>query len=182
MPSETGLIRTWYAAQLGIQYPHAKIIIALPGNSEDSLSSVCMMKQEIAHKGISPDRILIEDSGTNTRSQALLIFRMIREVINERSPVSAQALILVTSPEHIYRSVQAFRKVKFTRVDGFPVFERVIESDLAFRDGQLGGRQWLPEMGKNITVRYRFWSQLKYLGLVAREYFAISYYWVKGWI
>lgn len=175
MPSETGLIRTWYAARLGIQYPQAKIIVALPGNRKDSLSSVCLMRREIIQKGISPDRIIIEDSGTNTRSQSLSILRIIDHA-------NSPALLLVTSPEHVCRAVLAFRKIKFTRVDGFPAFERVIESDLAFQDRKLGGREWLPKMGKNISVRYRFWSQLKYLGLVGREYFAISYYWIKGWI
>src|ERR1035438_5263932 len=40
MPSETGLMRTYYAAMLGKSYPHSSVIISLPGDTADSSSSV----------------------------------------------------------------------------------------------------------------------------------------------
>jgi len=174
MPSETGLMRTWYAAKLANHFHHAKVIIALPGNARDSFSSVYLMKKELVYRGISPDRIMIENSGTNTRSQALLIFKMIKNI--------NQPLVIVTSPEHLYRAMLSFEKTGFSRVDGLPAFDNTIESDITFTDSQLGGRKWLPELGKNITARYQFWSQLRYEELTMREFFAIAYYWVKGWI
>jgi uncharacterized SAM-binding protein YcdF (DUF218 family) len=173
MPSETGLMRSWYAALLANHFQRAKVIIALPGNARDSLSSVYLMQKELIHRGISLDRIIMEDSGTNTRSQAL----MIRKIIP-----SHHAIAIVTSPEHLYRAVMTFQKAGFSRVDGLPAFDNTIESDITFADSQLGGRKWLPDMGKNITVRYQFWSQLRYEELILREFFAIAYYWAKGWL
>ena len=174
MPSETGLMRIWYTAQLANHFQHAKVIVALPGNVRDSLSSVYLMQQELVHRGISPERIMTEDSGTNTRSQALLIFKMIK--------TANQSIAIVTSPEHLYRAVLSFQKTGFSRVDGLPAFDNTIESDITFIDSRLGGRKWLPNLGKNITVRYQFWSQLRYEELVMREFFAIAYYWAKGWL
>ena len=46
MPSESGLMRTWYGAKAANYFPKAKVIIALPGNSQDSLSSINLMKKE----------------------------------------------------------------------------------------------------------------------------------------
>ena len=174
MPSETGLMRIWYAAKLANHFQFAKVIIALPGNARDSFSSVYLMKKELIHRGISSDRILIEDSGTNTRSQALLIFQMIKKI--------NQPIAIVTSPEHLYRAILSFQKIGFLSVDGLPAFDNTIESDITFVDSRLGGRKWLPDLGKNITARYQFWTQLRYEELIMREFFASAYYWAKGWI
>jgi uncharacterized SAM-binding protein YcdF (DUF218 family) len=173
MPSETGLIRIWYTALLANHFQHAQVIIALPGNSRDSLSSVYQMQKELVHRGISSERIIIEDSGTNTRSQALMIRKKIP---------THQAIAIVTSPEHLCRAVLTFQKAGFSKVDGLPSFDYTIESDITFIDRQLGGRRWIPNLGKNITLRYQFWSQLRYEELTLRELFAITYYWAKGWL
>ncbi|MDP4282696.1 MAG: hypothetical protein Q8867_11215, partial [Bacteroidota bacterium] len=84
--------------------------------------------------------------------------------------------------EHMYRSCLAFRKAGFVRIDGLPAFDNELESDLFFKDKQLGGRKWMPGIGENLTVRYRFWTQMKYEVIICREYLAIGYYWLKGWI
>ncbi|MCX6249728.1 MAG: YdcF family protein [Bacteroidetes bacterium] len=174
MPSETGLIRCWYAAKAASYFQQAKIIIALPGDTADSLSSVNGMKKELVLRGIKPERIFLEDSGTNTRAQALNI---------ASSRVTRHAsLLIVTSPEHLVRAVLTFKKAGFTKVDGIPAFEEAIESDITFEGKLLGGRKWVPNIGENLTIRYEFWTQLRYEELLLREYFAIAYYWVKGWI
>jgi uncharacterized SAM-binding protein YcdF (DUF218 family) len=187
MPSETGLMRTWYAAKLGNTFKESKLIIALPGNTRDSLSSVNLMKKELIIRGIAPDRILIESLGTNTRSQALQVYGLIeawnhRKPDNPNSKTRFNSLAIVTSPEHLYRSIRTFKKAGFFLVDGLPAFDNAIEADITFIDSRLGGRKWIPDMGKNITVRYQFWSQLRYEELMLREILAISYYWIKGWI
>jgi uncharacterized SAM-binding protein YcdF (DUF218 family) len=76
MPSESGLMRCWYADKAAGFFPDAKVIIALPGDTADSLSSVNGMKKELILRGIAPERILFEDSGTNTRAQAMNIRRI----------------------------------------------------------------------------------------------------------
>jgi uncharacterized SAM-binding protein YcdF (DUF218 family) len=181
MPSESGLMRTWYAARLGNHFFRSKIIIALPGDTVDSLSSVYKMKEELILRGISGKRISFESLGTNTRAQALNIAssRITRYPLRVTRDAS---LLIVTSPEHLYRAVRTFRKAGFLLVDGCPAFETAIESELSFDDRLLGGKKWLPAIGKNITVRYQFWTQLHYEQLVMREWLAIVYYKLNGWI
>ena len=181
MPSESGLMRTWYAARLGNHFFRSKVIIALHGDTVDSLSSVYKMKEELILRGISGKRISFESLGTNTRAQALNIAssRITRYALRVTRDAS---LLIVTSPEHLYRAVRTFRKAGFLLVDGCPAFETAIESELSFDDRLLGGKRWLPAIGKNITVRYQFWTQLHYEQLVMREWLAIVYYKLNGWI
>jgi uncharacterized SAM-binding protein YcdF (DUF218 family) len=184
MPSESGLMRTWYAARLGNHFPASKIIIALPGDTADSLSSVCQMKEELILRGISAKRISFESLGTNTRAQAINIFKGISNIAPspKGEGVGGRGILIVTSPEHLYRAVLTFRKAGFRMVEGLPAFETAIESELSFDDNLLGGKKWLPAIGKNITLRYQFWSQLHYEELVIREWLAIAYYKLNGWI
>lgn len=178
MPSESGLMRTWYAAKLGNRFPQSKVIIALPGNIRDSLSALREMKSELISRGIISDRIILEDSGTNTRSQAL----QIRQLYFETSPADQPAFVIVTSPEHLFRAVKTFEKTGLYRVDGLPAFESALEADISFNGKKIGRRQWVPEVGKNLGVRYNFWTQVRYEMILLREYLAIGYYWMNGWI
>ena len=195
MPSETGLMRCWYAAKTANYFTRAKVIIALPGDSRDSLSSVCRMKKELVIRGVDDKRILFEDSGTNTRAEALNIFKIItiydlrfkNYESKKQSTLNIQnskfkSLLIVTSPEHLRRAVLTFRKAGFIKVDGVPAFEETIESDITFMGRTLGGRLWVPDIGNNITLRYQFWTQLHYEELVLREVLALWYYRLKGWI
>jgi uncharacterized SAM-binding protein YcdF (DUF218 family) len=195
MPSESGLMRCWYAARTANYFNLAKVIIALPGNSKDSLSSVNGMKKELMLRGIDPQRILLEDSGTNTRAEALNIITLISDIEQGKSNNELiqhstfnvrysifKSLLIVTSPEHLRRAVLTFRKAGFMKVDGIPAFEEAIESDLTFMGRRLGGRKWVPDIGNSITLRYQFWTQLHYEELILREAFALGYYKLQGWI
>jgi uncharacterized SAM-binding protein YcdF (DUF218 family) len=194
IPSGSALMRTWYAAKVASRFSRSKIIIALPGDTTDSLSSVNLMKDELILRGIERTRILLEPFGTNTRSQAMNIFKRISNTDQRTPNVELQkskivnrysifkSILIVSAPEHIYRAVLTFKKTGFMKVDGLPAFENSIESDITYNDHLLGGRKWIPNLGKNLTLRYRFWSQLMYEQLVLREYVAITYYWFKGWI
>ncbi|MBL7137962.1 MAG: YdcF family protein [Bacteroidales bacterium] len=191
IPSETGLMRTYYAALAAKNFPDARIIIALPGDTTDTLSSVNRMRAEMILRGVEPERILLEDSGTNTRAQAMLIRELISnyklQITNYELPSSSlvprpSSLLLITSPEHLYRAVGTFRKAGFEQIDGLPAFESDIESDISFTARKLGGRRWVPDVGSNITLRYQFWTQLHYELLIIREWVAIAYYWLMGWI
>jgi uncharacterized SAM-binding protein YcdF (DUF218 family) len=190
MPSESGLIRCWYAAKAANYFTRAKVIVALPGDTSDRNSSINGMKMELILRGISPERILVEDSGTNTRSQALNIrkqitiydLRVTNKNNNSSIVTSHSSLLIVTSPEHLYRAVLTFEKTGFLRVDGLPAFESAIESDITFNARKLGGRKLIPDVGESIALRYQFWSQLHYELLVLHEWLAIAYYRVQGWI
>ncbi len=176
IPSESGLMRTYYTAEAAEHFPRAKVIVALPGDTADSLSSVNKMREELILRGVAPQRIMLEDSGTNTRAQAL----MVKELIHVPHPTSH--VLLISSPEHLYRAVLTFEKAGFEHVDGLPAFESDVESDISFSSRRLGGRRWVPDIGESVTLRYQFWTQLHYELLILREWLAIGYYWVNGWI
>lgn len=185
MPSESGLMRTWYTAKAANWFTRARVIIALPGDTADSLSSICQMKRELVLRGVAPERILFEDSGTNTRSQAINIFKRAPSSESQApSPVSRapSSILVVTSPEHLYRAVLAFRKAGFLKVDGLPAFEQAIEADITFNARKLGGRKLIPDVGDNIALRYQFWTQMNYELLVIREWLALGYYKLMGWL
>ena len=195
MPSESGLMRCWYAAKTANYFTRAKVIIALPGDINDSLSSIIGMKKELLIHGVESRRIILEDSGTNTRAQALNILRgisnieqrMSKDKFAQYSMFNVQysifkSLLIVTSPEHLRRAVLTFKKAGFLKVDGLPAFEEAIESDITFKGKRLGGRLWVPDIGNSITLRYQFWTQLHYEELLLRELLALGYYKVKGWI
>jgi len=193
IPSESGLMRTYYAGVAAEHFPDAMVIVALPGDTSDSVSSISKMIDELIIRGIAPERILDEDSGTNTRAQAMRISElisdpryMIHDTMNHtgksRIANPKSRILLVTSPEHLYRAVLTFRKAGFDVVDGIPAFGSDIESDITFSSKKLGGRRWVPDVGESITLRYQFWTQLQYEILILREYMAIAYYWLMGWI
>ena len=193
MPSNSGLMRCWYGALAANKYPKARVIIALPGNRYDSLSSVNLMKKEMELRGIAHDRIFLEDSGTNTRAEAVNVFKLVSDIENQMSNngvairkssiVNRQSsLLIVSSPEHICRAVLTFKKAGFLKVDGLPAFEKTIEADLDFNARTLGARPWMPDVGSNITLRYQFWMQMGYEFLALREYIALTYYKLQGWL
>ena len=199
MPSESALMRTWYAGRVARYFPGASVIIALPGDPSDSLSTLILMKKELILRGIAPERVFLEDSGTNTRSQALNILkgisnieqRMMNKASNRQSSIvnrkssivnRKSSILLVTSPEHLYRAVLTFKKAGFLKVDGLPAFEQPLESDMTFNARNLGGRKFIPDIGSNITLRYQFWTQMNYELLILREWTALGYYKLKGWI
>ena len=136
------------------------------------------MRDELLLRGVAPERILLEDSGTNTRAQAL----MVQELVSKYEIRNTSHLLLITSPEHLYRAVLTFEKVGLKHVDGLPAFENDVESDISFSARRLGGRKWIPDVGDSITLRYQFWTQLHYELLIVREWLAIAYYWVNGWV
>lgn len=92
-------------------------------------------------------------------------------------------LLVISSPEHLKRSVLCFRKTGFKHVSGIAAFETAIESNLFFSEKKLGGRK-IPgtDVGTNLQVRYQFWTHLRYEVIVIREYSALAYYKMKGWI
>lgn len=174
MPSQSNLMRSWYTARVAENFPGAKVIIAMPGELKDSLSTPQKMKAELEARTISGERILFEAQGTNTRSQALNC----AGIISYKTPV-----LIVTSPEHMRRAVLCFQKTGFEKVNALPAFENAAEADFTFEDDRLGGNNVLmPDVGKNMNVRYQVWNHLKYEILIVREIFALSYYKLRGWI
>jgi uncharacterized SAM-binding protein YcdF (DUF218 family) len=174
MPSESNLMRSWFAAKAARSFPEASLVIAMPGDVSDSQSTPQLMKKEVILRGVNPNQILFENEGTNTRAQALNCQKILD---------TSSSILLVTSPDHTRRAVLCFQKVGFEKVNALPTFENAAEADLTFQDDKLGGRKTIaPDVGQSIQVRYQIWNHLKYEISFMREMIAISYYKLRGWI
>ena len=177
MPSESNLMRAFFVFKAAKDSPESRIVIACPGDTADSGSTARLIATELISKGIDPKRILYEQTGTNTRMEALRMRKFNGEQL------TSKAILLVTSPEHMRRAILVFRKVGFTRISSLPAFENALEADLIFKDNELGGNKLpIPDIGGNISLRYQFWNHLKYEILIAREMTALGYYKLRGWI
>ena len=170
MPSPQGLMRLYHGAEAAMEDSSAKVIIALPYNKgeKDSLRQINLMAEELVLKGIDSNRILFEPWGYNTRTQAVQVSKM----IPHSSPV-----LIISSPEHMYRALNSFRKVGFEQVGGRAGFE--VPSD---EEKLKGKKKDQEDEVQNLNLRYNLWSYLQYEIIVAREYAAIAYYWWKDWI
>lgn len=169
MPSPSGLMRVYYGIERAKAYPEAKIILALPYNQFDSTQQLSLMASEFVLKGIDTNRIAFEPNGFNTRSQALAIKEMVSD---ENAP-----MLIVSSPEHMYRCLASFRKVGFKNVGGNPSFENPSDEE-KLKDKTEEEKTRI----RNLALRYNMWSYMHYEITVLREYAAISYYKLKGWI
>ncbi len=176
IPSESGLIRAYYTAILAKTYPEAKIMISIPGSLTDSISTCMLTVKELTIRGITKDRLEFENTGRNTREQALKL------AAGKTEEQLSQPLTIVSAPEHMKRAILAFRKVGFKTVSGLPTFGNSLDTDLSYNDIDLKGNNFVPSIGNNLQIRYQFWTQLKLEVLTAHEYFALAFYKLKGWI
>ncbi|MBS4062818.1 MAG: YdcF family protein [Bacteroidetes bacterium] len=173
MPGPQGLLRCYYTALVAEEYPKSKIIVALPADSaafEDS--DHFAMINELLRWGIDSERILSEKKGTNTFTQAVNI-----KQIAERN---SSKILIITSPEHMYRSILTFRKAGFETVSGVATFENPFDEELLIEEPVKGKRNSEPE--RNLNLRYNMWSYLQYEIIVMREFTAITYYKIMGYI
>lgn len=175
-PSEDLLMRLWYSAQLAHDFPEAKLIVTTPGSFSDSTSTIYQMYSYFIKEGISEGRLLIDSLGLNTRHQALMVKKIVADE-GLKGP-----MVVVTSPEHVYRSVKCFRKVGLANVSGLPTIDVELETDLRIEGKRLGGKTYFPDSGKSISLRYKFWEYLKVEINVSRELIALFYYKIQGWI
>ena len=175
MPSEDGIYRVYCAAKAAAKYKDIPVIISMPGDTSDTYSSILLTQEEMIFRGVDSSRVLMANTGTNTRSQALEVATLFPDLLSK--PV-----LIVTAPIHLRRAVLTFEKAGFEHVSGYPTFERIIESNLSFDDKDLGGNKFIPDVGDSINLRYRFWGHLKLEVDILRELFALGYYWLKGWI
>lgn len=173
IPSESGLIRTYYGALAAQRFPDARVIVALPEYDENEDSSLRRMRNELMMRGVDGDRIYLEPKGSNTRAQAVEIARMI-------DPESA--LLVVTSPDHMRRSVLTFRRAGFAQVGAVAAQDVSADGDMSLSADSVDAKLLAPAVEGSLVLRYHFWNHLGYLNRVAREFTALAYYKVKGWI
>lgn len=173
MPNEDNLMRMYYTSFYAAKYENARVLIALPGDTSDMDSDIIQIRDELEKQGVQSGRFILENQGLNTRHQALMISSLID---------TSQTLLLITSPFHMYRSSLVFEKAGFSHVAGAATFNGIVEHEILFDDSILGGNKMVPGIGRNAQLRYQFWNHLKYEIEIAREFFALLYYKMKGWI
>ena len=167
MPSEDNLIRLYHTAALARHFDLPVILV----HPEDSLCQTEMTRL-LRQDGI--DSILYMTEGANTRSQALELMATYPELAEE-------PFIVVTSPEHVKRTVKCLNKVGFHNVIGKAAYPATVDFDLSLKKRKLGGNEAIPSI-ESVKMRYTFFNYLKLEITCAREYFALAYYKTKGWI
>ena len=177
IPSESGLMRSYLGAELGRRYPNATVIATMPvdGNAEDSDAE--KMKRELLMRGVPQERILLEKRGRNTREQALNVRSMLGV------DFATNGIIIVTSPEHMRRSILSFRKAGFISTGAASAYSESLDAELTYDTAELGGTTLpMPNVGENLYLRYQFWNNLSYLSKASRELVALLYYKIMRWI
>jgi uncharacterized SAM-binding protein YcdF (DUF218 family) len=171
MPSEANLIRLYYTKELAQTYPRSKIIIVHPHDT----AVLRQMIDFLVAYGVSDERIYTGSNGTNTRAQGIQL--------KEHYPgITHEKIVLVTSPEHMYRSLKTLKKLNFKTVGGVAAFENPMFIDLIYDHSKVGGSKYLPDVSGNLDLRYNFWNYFKLEVTCLREFTAIVYYRLNGWI
>jgi uncharacterized SAM-binding protein YcdF (DUF218 family) len=176
-PSESAMMRSYYAAKLGHQFPDAKIVVTKPAARGVAIEKTDAfgIRQDLMIRGIDSTRIILEIYGKNTREEAQNV--LVLEPSAKNNPC-----VLVTAPEHELRSILTFRKLGYKAVGGAPTFNAFGPIDLVYKDNSLGGRNIpIAAVGNSIQLRYQFWNHLRYQVICYRELFALAWYKLRGW-
>lgn len=171
MPSSANLMRLWYVAEAAHQYPKAEIILVHVPDSGVSHAMASFLRL----MDIDSSRIRFHLKGNSTREQVL-------ELRNSWPSLMRKRLVVITSPDHMYRSLGVFRKVGFKTVGGISAFEVPVFISLDYDHRRLGGRKMVPDVSQHLDLRYNFWNHIKLEIICLREYMAILYYRLNGWI
>lgn len=170
MPSGPELLRLHRAAEAAAEYPAAQVLVVHP----KEVQVVRAMVLELVLRGVPLERIRLLPAGENTREQALLCAA--------RWKGGSPVLALVTAPENMYRSVLAFRCAGLGNVCGLPAWDHASQHDFRYVHAALGGKAYLPDVSSSPGLRYTFWNYLKLELTCLREYVAIAYYRMNGWL
>lgn len=167
MPSEDNLMRLYHTAALARHF-EIPVLLVHPKDSICQAEMTRLLKQG----GI--DSILYMTEGSNTRSQAMELFASHPELIEKQ-------LLVVTSPEHVRRTIKCLQKVGFKQAYGVAAYPATVDFDLSLKKQKLGGNELIPSV-ENVKMRYTFFNYLKLEITCVREYLALAYYRIKGWI
>lgn len=160
IPSESGLIRCYYAADLQRLYPGLSYVVSLPSDGDPETNSVGRMRDELVMRGVSAGSIRMEHRALNTHEQALRIGELL-------GPDARTTHVhLVTSPWHMRRAVACFQAAGFTRLSTTRASNTGAEAD----------------PGDGTLLRYGFWANLITATECLRELVALGVYRIRGWI
>ena len=187
IPGDSGLMRTYYAARAAERHPGARILVAMPFGTEQSYASRAYL-DELHLRGVPPERTSILSGGTNTREQAL-------RLAEHLGPGTAtEAVLVVSDPSHIRRVAGSLRGAGIVHVAAMPAHPFSIEdsppwaslADPALRppSSQPAIPPPTPSSSTRISPRWRYdiWTHLGFSHKALREYVALAYYRLRGWI
>ncbi|MDD2239830.1 MAG: YdcF family protein [Kiritimatiellae bacterium] len=190
IPGESGLMRTFYGALAAAEHPEAELLVAMPRAASESEASQAYL-DELARRGVAPHTMRILDRGRNTREQALRLADYLGDSIGDAT------VLIVSNPEHIRRCAAALRKAGIRHLAVMPAHSLSIEDALPWRAADLEApitgsapaaaastavAKWVPDVGGSMVLRYNLWAHLGYTLDVAREWTALAYYRLRGWI
>ena len=186
IPGDSGLMRTYYAAEAAHQFPAADILIAMPLDAAESPASQAYL-DELRLRGVEPARLHILPNGRNTREQAIRLADYLRDHPDQRH------VLIVSSPEHIRRTVAAMRQAFATAqldvtLGALPAFPLSLEDPIPWRARDLDTpataplvHAAVPDLGSALHLRYQLWSNLRYTLDSLREATALLYYRLRSW-
>ena len=172
MPSPDGLMKCYYTARVCKEYPNAQLIIALPSDTtKQGSENLHLLLTELQSRGVDTVKLLFEKKGVNTFRQACLIEKMLPDTAKNSS------VMIITLPEHVRRATLTFKKAGFIHLHSLATFEKTIDEKLL--EHKFSEPKIEPA---NLALRYNFWNYLKLEITVLREYTALAYYKIRGWI
>lgn len=187
IPGDSGLMRTFYGAEAARRFPAATLLVAMPLDAEESVSSRAYL-DELLLRGASPDHTRILPNGRNTREQAL---RLAEWLATNPPP---HRVMIVTDPEHVRRTAATLRRVCADRnisveLSAMAAHPLALEDPLPWRAAELSTdaptaapRRTVPDIGGTIQLRYTIWNNLNYSQRAFREYAGLLYYRLQGWL
>lgn len=176
VPSESGLMRTWKAAEAAGMYPSTRVIVAMPLDPGEELPG--LIEQELIMRGVAPERLGREPRGRNTREQALEVVAMVRQ-----SDGSMPCIGIVTSPEHMMRTWLSFKHAGAGELVAIPSWPESIKADLRYDSSELGRDSLIGTVvGGSNMIKYKYFDNLGIMNRCMREAVAMAYYRLMGWI
>lgn len=171
MPSEANLIRLYYTAGVAEYYKYSDIVIAHPIDSSVAKS----MRHYLIKAGVDSSRISLMMKGTNTREQAI-------ELKKSKAGIENTGIVIITSPENMYRTIRVFKKLEYSKIGGISAYENAMFVNLKYSHKKVGGKKFAPDISEYMGLRYNYWNYLKLEITCLREFTALFYYKVNGWI
>lgn len=136
---------------------YAPIVILTGANPiTPAVPEAAVMARVAAEVGTKPEVLVVELAASRTATQGEAVARIARER-------GIRSILLVTSPEHSYRSVRVFRKT------GLEVVSTPV----------VGAR--LPRLAVVLSPRAIF-ERVCWMETLAYESAAIALYWWRGWL
>ncbi len=159
IPSKSGLLRCYTAAELYAEHSGIRVIVSLPSDEDPDTSATGAMRDELILRGVPANNILMESKGRNTAEQAAEVATLVGE------EGLFESTLVVTDPTHMRRALLSFRKAGFVDLQSGPSRNEGVDADL----------------GSNTQWRYGFWNNLHLEVDILREYIALQWYKYKKW-